>query len=68
MLEGISSGIRGKKTNKKKEWMSDATWQKVEERRKMKEKVNNAKTRAQKNDAHAKHQALDDEVKKILQK
>lgn len=37
--------------SQKKEWMSDTTWQKVEERRKMKEKVN-AKTRAQKNDAH----------------
>lgn len=43
--------------------MSDTTWQKVEERRKMKEKVNNAKTRAQKNDAYTKHQNLDKEKK-----
>lgn len=34
--------------------MSDATWQKVEERRKMKEKVNNVKPRAHKNKAHVK--------------
>lgn len=36
--------------------MSDTTWQKVEKMRKIKEKVNNAKTRAHKNDTHAKHQ------------
>lgn len=45
--------------------MSDTTWQKVEERRKMKEKVNNAKTRAQKNDTHTKHQKLDKEIKTL---
>lgn len=55
------------KTNKKKEWMSHTTWQKVEERRRMKEKVNNAKTSAQKNDAHTKHQNLDKEIKNIWQ-
>lgn len=45
--------------------MSDTTWQKVEERRIMKETVNNAKTRAQKNDAHTKHQNLDKEMIKL---
>lgn len=55
------------KTNKKKEWMSHTTWQKVEERRRMKEKVSNAKTSAQKNDAHTKHQNLDKEIINIWQ-
>ncbi len=44
--------------------MSDNSWKKVEERRKVKEKVNTAKTRAQKNDAQTKHQELHNEVKK----
>ena len=56
--------VLGKKTNKKKEWMSDLSWQKVEERREMKEKINSAKTRAQKYSAQVKHQELHKEVKK----
>lgn len=34
--------------------MSDITWQKVKKKRKRKEKIDKAKTRAQKNDAHFK--------------
>ena len=48
--------------------MSDLSWQKVEERREMKEKINSAKTRAQKHSAQVKHQELHKEVKKIMQK
>ncbi|CAC5375496.1 unnamed protein product [Mytilus coruscus] len=44
--------------------MSHETWDKVEERRKMKEKVNNARIRAQKQEAQNKHQFLNKEVKK----
>lgn len=51
IIKNACKEVLRKKTNKKKEWMSDTTWQKVEERRKMKEKVK-AKTREQKNDAH----------------
>lgn len=49
----------------KKEWISDTTWQKVKERRKMREKVNNTETRAQKNDTQTKHQNLDQEIKTL---
>lgn len=56
LLEGVSfkntcEKVLRKKTNKKKDWMSYTTLQKVEDRRKMKEKINNEKTRAHKNDA-----------------
>lgn len=64
IIKNACKEVLRKKTNKKKEWMSDTTWQKVEERRKMKEKVK-AKTREQKNDAHTIHQNLDKEIKTL---
>ena len=54
------------KENQQEEWMSDLSWQKVEERREMKEKTNSAKTRAKKYSAQVKHQELHKEVKKIM--
>ena len=48
--------------------MSDLSWQKVEERREMKEKINSAKTRAQQYSAQVKHQELHKEVKKSCRK
>ena len=68
IINNACETVLGKKTNKKKEWMSDLSWQKVEERRDMKEKTNSAKTRAQKYSAQVKHQELHKEVKKSYRK
>ncbi|CAC5412375.1 unnamed protein product [Mytilus coruscus] len=69
-MNGKWEDVLERKTNKKKDWMSRGTWDKVEERRKMKEKVhvNNARTRAQKQEAQNKHQFLNKEVKKCCRK
>ena len=48
--------------------MSHGTWDKVEERRKMKEKVNNSRTRAQQQESRNKHQLLNKEVRKCCRK
>ena len=48
--------------------MSDLSWQKVEERREMKEKINSAKTRARQYFAQVKHQELHKEVNKSCRK
>ncbi|XP_048726886.2 uncharacterized protein LOC125645429 [Ostrea edulis] len=55
--------VLGKKTNKMKDWMSQGTWAKIEERKRSKDIVNNAKTRQQKNEANRKYQEIDKEVK-----
>lgn len=44
IIKNTHEEVLGEKISEKKGWMSDTTWQRVEERRKMKEKVNNAKT------------------------
>ncbi|CAC5416958.1 unnamed protein product [Mytilus coruscus] len=49
---------------KRKNWMSDDTWVKVEERRKAKEKVLNATTRQQKRQTQDLYREKDKEVKK----
>ncbi|CAG2247382.1 unnamed protein product [Mytilus edulis] len=49
---------------KRKNWMSDNTWVKVEERRKAKEKVLNATTRQQKRQTQDLYREKDKEVKK----
>ncbi|CAG2240202.1 unnamed protein product [Mytilus edulis] len=49
---------------KRKNWMSDNTWVKVEERRKAKEKVLNAITRQQKRQTQDLYREIDKEVKK----
>ncbi|VDI08229.1 Hypothetical predicted protein [Mytilus galloprovincialis] len=68
IIKEVCENVLGRKTNKKKDWMSQGTWDKVEERRKMKEKVNNARIRAQKQEAQNKHQLLNKEVKKCCRK
>ncbi|CAC5366722.1 unnamed protein product [Mytilus coruscus] len=68
IIKEVCEDVLGRKTNKKKDWMSHETWDKVEERRKMKEKINNARTRAQKQKAQNKHQFLNKEVKKCRRK
>ncbi len=51
-----------------KDWMSQGTWAKIEERKKTKESVNNAKTRQRKNEANKKYQEKDKEVKQHCRK
>ncbi|XP_052080696.1 craniofacial development protein 2-like [Mytilus californianus] len=68
IIKEVCEDVLGRKTNKKKDWISHGTWDKVEERRKMKEKVNNARTRAQKQEAQNKHQFLNKEVIKCCRK
>ncbi|CAG2214195.1 Angiopoietin-related protein 1,Ficolin-1-A,Angiopoietin-1,Fibrinogen C domain-containing protein 1,Ryncolin-1,Tenascin-N,Angiopoietin-related protein 7,Angiopoietin-related protein 6,Ficolin-3,Fibrinogen C domain-containing protein 1-B,Fibroleukin,Fibrinogen-like protein 1,Ficolin-1,Ficolin-1-B,Angiopoietin-4,Tenascin-R,Ryncolin-2,Techylectin-5B,Fibrinogen C domain-containing protein 1-A,Microfibril-associated glycoprotein 4,Fibrinogen-like protein A,Ryncolin-3,Angiopoietin-2,Tenascin-X,Ficolin-2,Tenascin len=62
IIKEVCEDVLGRKTNKKKDWMSLGTWDKVEERRKMKENLNNARTRAKKQEAQNKHQLLNKEV------
>ncbi|VDH91721.1 Hypothetical predicted protein, partial [Mytilus galloprovincialis] len=67
-IKEVCEDVLGRKTNKKKDWMSHGTWDKVEERRKMKENLNNARTRAKKQEAQNKHQLLNKEVKNVVGK
>ena len=48
--------------------MSPGTWAKIEDRKKTKDSVNNAKTRQQKNEANKKYQEKDREVKQHCRK
>ncbi len=57
-----------KKTNTMKDWMSQGKWAKKEERKKIKESVNNSKTRQQKHEANKKYQEKDREVKQHCKK
>ncbi|CAC5408747.1 unnamed protein product [Mytilus coruscus] len=61
IIKEVCEDVLGRKTNQKKDWMSHGTLDKVEERRKMKEKVTNARTRDQKQEAQNKHQFLNKE-------
>ncbi len=56
--------ILGTKTRRKNEWISEATWAKVQERKMIKDKLNSAKTRAQKAQTAKQHQAINTEVKR----
>ncbi|XP_071137229.1 uncharacterized protein [Mytilus edulis] len=68
IIKEVCEDVLGRKTNKKKDWMSHGTCDKVEERTKMKENIKNARTRAKKQDAQNKHQLLNKEVKKCCRK
>ena len=56
--------VLGKPKVERKEWMSEATWKLVEERKNLKLCIGNTKTRNQKKQAMVKHQEKDKEVKK----
>ena len=54
--------------HKRKNWISDDTWNKIEERRILKEKILASKTRQQTKEAQDRYNDKDKEVKKRLQR
>ena len=63
---GACEDVLGKPKTNRKPWISDRTWQKVEDRRLAKQELNQARTRQQKQRAAARHSTLAIEVKKEL--
>ncbi|XP_035663420.1 uncharacterized protein LOC118407108 [Branchiostoma floridae] len=56
--------VLGKVKRERKEWMSEGTWEKVEERRKLKANIENCRTRNQKANAMKQYNSADRKVKK----
>jgi hypothetical protein len=56
--------VLGKASHKRKNWISSDTWNKMDERRKLKEKLNQAVTRQQKRQAQREYSEKDMEVKR----
>jgi len=63
---GASEEVLGRPPANRKEWITDATWQKVEERKRLKQKVNQARTRQQKQQVAGEYTTVAKEVKKSL--
>ena len=63
---GACEEALGRPLPNRKPWISDETWQKVEERRKQKQELNQARTRQQKQAAANKYSEMAKEVKKQL--
>jgi hypothetical protein len=64
VVVGTAEEVLGFRNNRRKEWMTEETWEKVAERRKVKEKLNSSKTRRQKAELQAVHREKDHQVKK----
>ena len=58
--------VLGRKTPNRKPWITDETWQKVEERKSLKSELNKAKTRQQKQAAATRYNEKAKEVKRKL--
>ncbi|XP_035692545.1 craniofacial development protein 2-like [Branchiostoma floridae] len=56
--------VLGKVKRERKEWMSEGTWETVEERRKLKANIENCRTRNQKANAMKQYNSADRKVKK----
>ena len=56
--------VLGKASHKRKNWISSDTWNKMDERRKLKEKLNQAVTMQQKRQAQREYSEKDREVKR----
>jgi len=65
-LVGTSEEVLGRLPSNRKQWISDDTWQKVETRKKLRQQVNQAKTRLQKQHASTVYNEMAKEVKKSL--
>lgn len=63
MVLWMAKEIVGLKNNKRREWMTEKIWAKVEERKKVKEKINCSKTRRQKAELQADYRERDKEVR-----
>ena len=58
--------VLGRTRFRRKPWISEKTWKKVEKRRQVKQELNQTKIRQQKQQATARHSALSKKVKKEL--
>ena len=65
---GACEEVLGRPPTNRKPWISDETWQRVEERRKMKEALNQARTRLQRQTAANNYNKVAKEVKIALRK
>nr|KAG5686358.1 hypothetical protein BaRGS_026819 [Batillaria attramentaria] len=63
---GACEETLGRPSSNRKPWISDETWQKVEERKKLKQDLNQARTRQQKQTAASRYSELAKQVKKQL--
>ena len=63
---GTCKEILGKRKRKQKPWISQATIRRIEERKKMKAKVNESKTRAQKAEAARRYSEANKDVKRSV--
>ena len=65
---GACEEVLGRPPVNRKPWISDETWQKVEERKKLKHELNQARTRQQKQVSASKYSEVAKDVKKQLRK
>ena len=63
---GACEEVLGRPPVNRKPWISDETWQKVEERKKLKHELNQARTRQQKQVSASKYSEVAKDVKKQL--
>ena len=65
---GACEEVLGRPPVNRKPWISEESWKKVEERKKLKQEINQARTRQQKQLASEKYNEAAREVKKALRK
>ena len=65
---GACEEVLGRPSVNRKSWISDETWQKVEERKKLKQDLNQARTRQQKQTAARKYSEVARDVKSALRR
>ena len=63
---GTCEEVLGRPSPNRKPWITDETWQKVEERKKLKQEVNQARTRQRKQEAATRYNEMAREVKRQL--
>uniref|UniRef100_A0A0B7BIP1 Reverse transcriptase domain-containing protein n=1 Tax=Arion vulgaris TaxID=1028688 RepID=A0A0B7BIP1_9EUPU len=63
---GACEEILGRSSSIRKPWITDETWQRVEERKKLKQEVNQSRTRQQKQAAATRYNEMAREVKRQL--
>ena len=62
--KAICTIVLGKKVREQKNWMTTGTWEKIEKRRELKQKVNRCGDQQQKTDLRAQYWEANQEVKK----
>ena len=64
MFTETSEKILGYKNNQKKDWITNETWNKIEERKNIKNKLNSSRTRAKKQELQVKYNEANKDIKK----